>query len=159
MIEKNESEICPWLQTCFPWGSAGKESACNVGDLGLILGLGRSPAKAKGYPLQYPGLENSMDYIVHRVAKSQTRLNDFGFRHMWSLYSNLFPNTHWAFRSQFPSDTKSTRWPSSHRVEPQSPRATHVSRVDHKSNCLSYVWPTRYKFIGSTTHLPCSITY
>ena len=46
----------------FPCGSAGKESACNVGDLGLIPGLGRSPGEGKGYPLQYSGLENSKDY-------------------------------------------------------------------------------------------------
>ena len=45
----------------FPCGSAGKESACNVGDLGSIPGLGRSPEKGKGYPLPYSGLENSMD--------------------------------------------------------------------------------------------------
>ena len=56
----------------FPCGSAGKESACNVGDLGLIPGLGRSPGEGKGYPLQYSGLEYSMDCIVHGVAKSQT---------------------------------------------------------------------------------------
>ena len=55
-----------------PYGSAGKESACNVGDLGLIPGLGRSPGEGKGYPLQYSGLENSMDCIVHGVTKSQT---------------------------------------------------------------------------------------
>ena len=61
----------------FPCGSAGKESACNVGDLGLIPGLGKSPGEGKGYPLQYSGLENSMDCIVHGVAKSQTRLSDF----------------------------------------------------------------------------------
>ena len=60
-----------------PGGSAGKESACNVGDLGLIPGLGRSPGEGKGYPLQYSGLENSMDCIVHGVAKSQRRLSDF----------------------------------------------------------------------------------
>ena len=46
----------------FPCGSAGKESACNAGDLGSIPGLGRSPGERKGYPLQYSGLENSMDY-------------------------------------------------------------------------------------------------
>ena len=62
---------------CFPCGSAGEESACNVGDLGLIPGLGRSSGVGKGYPLQYSGLENSMDYIVHGVAKSRTRLSDF----------------------------------------------------------------------------------
>ena len=45
----------------FPCGSAGKESACNERDLGLISGLGRSPGEGKGYPFQYPGLENSMD--------------------------------------------------------------------------------------------------
>ena len=61
----------------FPCGSAGKESACNVGDLGLIPGLGRSPGKEKGYTLQYSVLENSMDHIVHGVAKSWTQLSDF----------------------------------------------------------------------------------
>ena len=61
----------------FPCGSAGKESACNARDLGLIPGLGRSPGKGKGYPLQCSGLENSMDCIVHGVAKSWTQLSDF----------------------------------------------------------------------------------
>ena len=56
----------------FPCGSAGKESACNAGDLGSIPGLGRSPGEVKGYPLQYSGLEKSMDCIVHGVAKSRT---------------------------------------------------------------------------------------
>ena len=56
--------------------SAGKESACNVGDLGLIPGLGRSPGEGKGYVLQYSGLENFMDWIVHGIAKSQTQLSD-----------------------------------------------------------------------------------
>ena len=45
----------------FPGGSVGKEPTCNVGDLGLVPGLGRSPGEGKGYPLQYSGLENSMD--------------------------------------------------------------------------------------------------
>ena len=59
----------------FPCGSAGKESACNVGDLGLISELGRSPGEGNGYPLQYSGLENPMDYSPwsHRVAQ----LSDF----------------------------------------------------------------------------------
>ena len=53
-------------------GSDGEESACNAGDLGSVPGLGRSPGKGKSYPLQYSGLENSMDCIVHGVAKSRT---------------------------------------------------------------------------------------
>ena len=53
-------------------GSAGKESPWNAGDLGLIPGLGRSPGEGKGYALQCSGLENSMDCIVHGVAKSGT---------------------------------------------------------------------------------------
>jgi len=56
----------------FSCGSAGKESSCNEGDLGSIPGLGTSPGEGKGYPLQYSGLENSMEYVVHGVAKSQT---------------------------------------------------------------------------------------
>ena len=58
-------------------GSAGKESTCNEGDLGLIPALGRSPGEGKGYPLQYSVLENSMDCIVHGVTKSRTRLSNF----------------------------------------------------------------------------------
>ena len=56
-----------------PCGSAGKESACNEGDLGSIPGLGRSPGEGNSYPLQYSGLENSMDCIIHGIAKSQTK--------------------------------------------------------------------------------------
>ena len=56
----------------FPCGSAGKESACNVGDLGSIPGLGRSTGEGKGYPLQYSDLENSMDCIGHGVANTWT---------------------------------------------------------------------------------------
>ena len=52
----------------FPGGSAGKESACNVGDLDLIPGLGRSPGKGKGYLLQYSGLENPMEREAWRAA-------------------------------------------------------------------------------------------
>ena len=61
----------------FPGGSAGKESTYNARDLGLIPGLGRYPGEGKGYPLQYFGLENSMDCIVRGVPKSQTQLSNF----------------------------------------------------------------------------------
>ena len=60
------------LNMGFHGGLAGKESTCNAGDLGLIPGLGRTPGEAKGYPLQYSGLENSRDCLVCGVAKSWT---------------------------------------------------------------------------------------
>ena len=61
----------------FPGGSAGNESTCSAGDLGLMPGLGSSPGEGNSYPLKYFGLENSMFCIVHRVIKSQTQLSDF----------------------------------------------------------------------------------
>ena len=63
----------------FPRGSAGKESACNVGNLGSTPGLGRSPGEEISYPLQYSVLENSTDYI-HGVPKSGMRPSDFHFQ-------------------------------------------------------------------------------
>ena len=60
-------------------GSAGKESSCNAGDLGSIPGFSRSPGEGKSYPLQYSGLENAMDCIACRVAKSWIPLSDFHF--------------------------------------------------------------------------------
>ena len=87
------------------YGSDGKESACNSGELGSIPGLGRSPGEWNGYSLQYSWLENSMDRgawraTVHGVAKSQTRLSD---KHFHSLFSVdwclgwIFKNSHnWA---------------------------------------------------------------
>ena len=63
----------------FPGGSAGEESACKARDLGSIPGLGRSPGGEHGNPLQYSGLENSMECVVHGVAKSRTQLSDFHF--------------------------------------------------------------------------------
>ena len=71
--------MCLLFIRALPGGSAGKESACNEEDLGLIPGLGRSPGEGKGYSLQYSGLENSMDYMVHGVTKSWTQLCNFHF--------------------------------------------------------------------------------
>ena len=62
----------------FPGGSAGKDSPCNGGDLDLIPGLGGSHGEGNSYPLQYSGLENSMD-LFHGITKSWTRLSDFHF--------------------------------------------------------------------------------
>ena len=70
-----------WVNSGFPCGSTGKESACNGGDLRLSPQLGRSPGEGKDYPLQYSGLEKSVDCIVHGVAKS------------WKQLSNLHTHT------------------------------------------------------------------
>ena len=67
------------VEKCFPSGSVVKNPLANVGDVGLFPGLGRSSGEGKGYPLQYSGLENSMDCIVHGLTKSQTWLSDFHF--------------------------------------------------------------------------------
>ena len=86
-LKVNQCPICSlfWSTLGFTGGSAGTESACNVGDLGSIPGLGRSPGEGKGYPLWYSGLENSMDCIIHGIAKSQTRLHDFRFT--WATFT------------------------------------------------------------------------
>ena len=64
---------------CVPWASlaALPVKIPHAGDLGLILELGRYPGEGKGYPLQFSGLKNSMDCIVHGVIKNQTRLSNF----------------------------------------------------------------------------------
>ena len=78
----------------FPGGSASEESACNAGDLGLIPELGRSPGEGNSYLLHYSGLENSMDCIVHGVAKNRTQLSDFHFDFV-SLLQLLHSTTLW----------------------------------------------------------------
>ena len=88
----------------FPSSPGGKESASNAGDPGLIPGSGRSPGEGNRYRLQYSGLENPMDSIVHGVAKSKTRRSDFHF----SLFTStkklarqgLLP---WCWGSPWPS--------------------------------------------------------
>ena len=79
LVEKGEANLMTHFMG-FPGGSAGKESACNVGVLGSIPGLGRSPGKGNSYSLQYSGLENSMDSRVHGVTKSQAQLSNFDLR-------------------------------------------------------------------------------
>ena len=70
LVSKSEATVL-MSPLGFPGSSVGKESACNVGDLGLIPGLERSLGEGKGCPLQYSGLENSMKCIVHGVATEQ----------------------------------------------------------------------------------------
>ena len=88
----------------FPCGSAGKESPCNAGDLGSIPGLGRCPGEGKGYPLQYSGLDNSMESIVHGVQRVGHNWTTFIFTytmerkrlliHIWGISKN---DTQWTF--------------------------------------------------------------
>ena len=75
------NNYCLKCKSKIPGSSAGKESACNAGDLGLNPGLGRSPVEGNGYPLDYFCLENPMDRgvkcaTVHGFTKSQTQLNN-----------------------------------------------------------------------------------
>ena len=135
----------------FPGSSAGEESICNAGDPGSIPGLGRSPGKGKGYPLQYSRLENSMDCIVHGVAKSLTRLSDFQIQ-PWqnsSPKSNSSPNS-WAFfffnlsalLSSFDSDQIASRF----------------TRISDKAfqllsfNNFSFMYPRAYRLLLSYSH-------
>ena len=88
---------CKFNRFCYtlglPCGSAGKESSCNFGDLGSIPGSGRSPGEGKGYPLQYSGLENSRDSIVHGVTKSQAQLTNIHF-HFCYIFSSVQSLSH-----------------------------------------------------------------
>ena len=90
----------------FRWHS-GKESACNVGDLGSIPGLGRSPGERNGNPLQHSCLEKSMDQapwqpIVHNVAKSHTSVTSLSYS-LWIL-KYIFPFCIVYFGFYFQSD-------------------------------------------------------
>ena len=68
----------------FLGGSDGKESACNAEDLGLLPGLGRSPGEGKGCPLQYSGLENSMDYTVHAEKAVAPHSSTLAWKMPWA---------------------------------------------------------------------------
>ena len=89
----------------YSWASLmaqlGKETACTVGDLGLILGLERCPGEGNSNPFQYSGLENSMDCIVCRVAKSQTRLRGFYFLSVGYKDFSFPPKVYWVLILQF----------------------------------------------------------
>ena len=82
----------------FPGGSVGKGSTCSTEDLGLIPVLGRSPREGNGYPLQYSGLENSMDHIVHGEVESDTT-------EQLSLHFTVLPKVHWTSHSRM-SDSR-----------------------------------------------------
>ena len=91
LLERDRLSIPVFLY--FPGSSAGKESVHNVGDLGSIPGLGRSPREGNSYPLQYSGLKNSMDCVVHGVTKTQIRLSNFHFHSAQGRSKTAVPNS------------------------------------------------------------------
>ena len=93
-----DQAMCLTFYCGFPCDSDGKESACNTEDPGLIPGTGKSLEEGKGYPLQCFDLENSMDYIVHRVTKRQTQLSNFHFD-LIGLSSQ--PCTQWCIKYKY----------------------------------------------------------
>ena len=126
----------------FPGGSDGKKSACNAGDLGSIPGLGRYPGEANSHPLQYPGLENSMDCIARGVHK-ESQLSD-------SLSGKIFH----AAEQLSPSELCCSAWepkllrPQAATVEAQCPRA-HAPQQERPPQ-----WETCTPQLGSS---PCSL--
>ena len=101
---------------CFPHSSVDKESACNAGDPGSIPGSGRSSGEGKVYPLQYSGLENSMDCIVHGVTRSLTQLSNFhslttdALQHVYT-YIHICTHTHTHMYMGFPGGSAITILP------------------------------------------------
>ena len=98
------------LHTNFNGGLAGKESTCIVGDLGLIPGLGRFPREGKGFPLQYSGLENSVNCIVHGVTKSPTRLSNSHSHFLWKMPLVIWYELHWICRLPWVVQSFSQYW-------------------------------------------------
>ena len=77
--EQLSQDVYEYVYEGFPHSLVGKEYTCNAGDPSSIPGSGRPTGEGIGYPLQYSGLENSIDCIVHGVTKSRTRLSGFHF--------------------------------------------------------------------------------
>ena len=86
---KDGLDVVPTIERASQVALVVKNPPANAGDLGSIPGLERSPGEGNGYPLQYSGLENSVDCIVHGIAQSWTRLNDW-IELNWSLEEKLW---------------------------------------------------------------------
>ena len=117
----------------FTCGSAGKESACNAEDLGLIPGLGRSPGEGNSHPLQYSGLENSMECIVHGVSKSRTQLNDSHFHFIFSCVPRREENWLSKPRASCSQTTNALLIP----IQKKDRKRINIKN-DQKTNVLSY---------------------
>ena len=100
-LSHQKASFIIYIHVYFRDSSVGKESSCNAGNLSSIPGLGRIAGEGKGYLLQYSGLENPMDCIIHRVAKSWTWVSDFHFTHIYTCI-RIYMHLLWSsFVSQF----------------------------------------------------------
>ena len=92
-IRMESTIMSPSEKLGFPCNSAGKQSACNVEDVGSICGLGRSPGEGKGCPLQYSGLENSMNYVSCKKSDTTEWLS-YSFSgystFVWQIFLSIF---------------------------------------------------------------------
>ena len=135
----------------FPGGSADKESACNVGDLGSSPGLGRSPGEGNSYPFQHSGVKNSMDCIAYGMAKSPTQLSNFHFftftllgeyewgNHSKKLFQSIYQSkTYMMYDSSIQlSSTDTCTQQYVHKYTKK--RHLHSSIIQNSPKCLSIV--------------------
>ena len=121
------------IRPYFLCGSAGKESPRNAGDLGSIPGLGRSPGEGKGFPLQYSGLENSMDCIVHGGRKGSDTTKRL------SLLSSSYMS---CFRHEVKRSDKVPLWVLTFRGETRARRSivSDGDILDEKSAQVTQHW-------------------
>ena len=155
LCQKLSLALFTLIKLCY-MGSAGKESACNVGDLGLNHELRRYPGEGKGYPLLFSGLKNSIDFIAHGVAKSPTWLSDFHFHTKALEWSSLVPGPE-AKSSEIMNPTSFTvsyQWPlkvwGRQLLEPlscagYSAQASHVLTAPRGSCHYLLLWQRKWK--------------
>ena len=109
-----------------------KKSTCNVGDLGLIPGLGRSPGEGKSYPLQYSGLENSMDRTAHGAAKSHTQLSLHWLGHRRAKWQQTLSETE--VRKRRTRNLRVCFWPKPEALHPMD-RHTDLGSTSRSRTC------------------------
>ena len=125
-----------------PCGSAGKESACSVGDLSSIPELGRSPGEGKGYPLQYSGLKSSIDCIVHGVTKSWTWLSNFHFllSYLESFFLMCVYIDSWFVVTSSVQSLSRVRLFATHESQHARPPCPSPTPAVHSNSCTSSWW-------------------
>ena len=127
---EKKNSATDWLG--FPCGSADKKSTCNVGDLGLIPGLGRSPGAGESYPLQYSGLENSTDCTAHGAAKSHTQLSLHWLGHRRSKWQQTLSETE--VKKRRTRNLRVCFWPKPEALHPMD-RHTDLGSASRSRTC------------------------